>query len=462
MPSQSWTPEQVLLLAPDDASRKNAVGFASLGKWLHLGIDDPSQPKALWGECRGSSADPYRCQVDLTQVGFQCSCPSRKRPCKHSLGLLLLYAGQPDAFETLDPPDYVRAWLAKRAEHGERTASRQVAQPSGASEASRARRAAAREEKVRAGLDDLETWLRDLARQGLAAAQSQPAAFWENAAARLVDAQAPGLARLVRQMGSAAHSGSGWQDRLADLLARLYLALQGYRRIETLPEAHQADLRAVIGFTLRQDDLLENAPAASRLTDSWLVLGSAAEEEAGLRTLRTWLAGRDSGRMALVLSYSLPGQPAAKAAETNLTPGRVIETEMVFYPGAYPLRGVPRPGGANRPLEQADLDRLTSCRSLTAAAGMYAEALAANPWIEQFPLLIAEAGISYDGGWLLYDENERWIRVDPAFRAGEAMLGVSGGRPLNIFGEWNGSFFQPVSFWNSEIFHLVRPEARKA
>jgi len=36
----------------------------------------------------------------------------------------------------------------------------------------------------------LELWLRDLVRQGLAAAPGQPYSFWDAVAARLVDAQA--------------------------------------------------------------------------------------------------------------------------------------------------------------------------------------------------------------------------------------------------------------------------------
>src|SRR5512133_1536392 len=107
----SWTPEQVLGLAPDEASRKNASGLANPRKWLRLDKNDPANPTLLWGEMQGSGAEPYRCQVDLSGPAFKCSCPSRKLPCKHTLGLFLLYAGQPGAFETSQPPDWVMAWL---------------------------------------------------------------------------------------------------------------------------------------------------------------------------------------------------------------------------------------------------------------------------------------------------------------------------------------------------------------
>ena len=38
--------------------------------------------------------------------------------------------------------------------------------------------------------------------------------FWQNMAARMVDSQAPGLARRVRELGELASSGEGWQSRV--------------------------------------------------------------------------------------------------------------------------------------------------------------------------------------------------------------------------------------------------------
>src|SRR5512135_3549400 len=94
-----WTPEQVLALAPDEASRKNAGALATPRKWLVLCHHEEDGRGILWGEIRGSAADPYQCQVDLNGPWFKCSCPSRKLPCKHVLGLFLLYLTQPGLFE---------------------------------------------------------------------------------------------------------------------------------------------------------------------------------------------------------------------------------------------------------------------------------------------------------------------------------------------------------------------------
>ena len=62
---------------------------------------------------------PYQTIVDLTNIAFKCSCPSHKFPCKHALGLLLLYARSESAFAQEDEPEWVTSWIDKRAETAE-------------------------------------------------------------------------------------------------------------------------------------------------------------------------------------------------------------------------------------------------------------------------------------------------------------------------------------------------------
>ncbi|MBE0696802.1 MAG: SWIM zinc finger family protein, partial [Anaerolineaceae bacterium] len=290
--TNSWTPQQVLELAPDAGSRKNAAGLASQHKWQKLQKSQEEGRLILWGEIKGSGSDPYRCQANLDGPEFNCTCPSTKRPCKHALGLFLLFTSQPDTFETGTAPDWVTAWLAKRAEAAAQRAARAEGRGSASNPVQRERksggRSLGRDKKIRAGLDELEIWLCDLLRQGLAAAQSQAHPFWETAAARLVDAQAPGLARLVREMPTLAASGDGWQERMLEQIARLYLAVEGYRRIESLEEDTQADLRSLVGINIHRQELLKK----SGVSDAWLVMGRVIEEETNLKVQRTWLLGK--------------------------------------------------------------------------------------------------------------------------------------------------------------------------
>lgn len=109
------TEDQILQLAPDAASVKAVQGQAKTSKWPLLRCGE----RALWGHCQGSGSSPYQTIVDLTNIAFKCSCPSHKFPCKHALGLLLLYARSESAFAQEDEPEWVTSWIDKRAETAE-------------------------------------------------------------------------------------------------------------------------------------------------------------------------------------------------------------------------------------------------------------------------------------------------------------------------------------------------------
>ena len=91
----------------------------------------------------------------------------------------------------------------------------------------RAKRVASRERKVAAGIDELDRWLRDLMRRGLDSTRSEGYRFWDAMGARLVDAQAGGLGRSVRGLGSAANSGDAWPHLLLEGAGTSALAVRG-------------------------------------------------------------------------------------------------------------------------------------------------------------------------------------------------------------------------------------------
>src|SRR5512134_13753 len=220
----TYTSEQILALAPDASSAQAGKTLATPHKWLSLGRDN----RSVWGECHGSGAKPYQTQIDLSEPAFKCSCPSRKFPCKHALGLFLLLADKPATIKSSMPPAWVIDWLHTRDERAQKQAEKKERPPTPVDTEAQGKRAAKREAKIDAGIDELDVWLRDLIRSGLAKAQTQPNSFWGTPAARLVDAQAPGLARRVRELATIPASGPGWQERLLDRLSCLHLLIEGY------------------------------------------------------------------------------------------------------------------------------------------------------------------------------------------------------------------------------------------
>src|SRR4051812_46519830 len=197
--STRWTAGQVAGLAPDASSLAAARRLARPGPWSDTG----STETLLWGKCQGSGKTPYQVSVDLAGPAFRCSCPSRKLPCKHALALLLLWVkGDGDVSEATHAAKFAQEWADERAGRAGRSQAHQPGAGTPPDPVAQAKRLEERLALMTAGLDDFGRWLCDLVRAGTAAARQQPYSWWDSAAARLVDAQLPGLAEQVRGMAS--------------------------------------------------------------------------------------------------------------------------------------------------------------------------------------------------------------------------------------------------------------------
>ena len=409
-------------------------------KWQNVGQDE----RALWGECQGSGAKPYQTVVDLSEPAFKCSCPSRKFPCKHALGLFLLVANQPATATGIDVPAWAAEWLAKRDQQAQRRSEAAKKPDEEPDEATRARRASQkarrsldREAKVVAGLRELELWLRDLLRHGLASAQTRSIDYWEQMAARLIDAQAPGVARRVRDLSRVPQSGDGWSEQLLAKVSSLFLLLKAFERIETLPAATQADVRSAIGWSYKEEEL----PEENVISDEWLLLGQRTTGEEGLRVRRTWLWGQRSARGALVLEFAAPGQHLA----TEFLPGTTIEAELIFYPSNYPLRAALK----KRVNTTQSLKEIPGYPTSDQLLMTYAGVLALNPWLEAIPApLQTVVPVLRGEQWFASDNNNQLLSLKCEAISGWKLRALSGGYPITIFGEWNGRSLLPISAWS--------------
>lgn len=93
------------------------------------------------------------------------------------------------------------------------------------------------------GISELLLWIKDFIRNGLLNMPEKDAAYFENIARRIVDAQAPGLANMLRTLGEINFCREGWQSELLNQLLRIYLVATCYTNSDQLPEGLQQDLR---------------------------------------------------------------------------------------------------------------------------------------------------------------------------------------------------------------------------
>ncbi|MGD3106871.1 SWIM zinc finger family protein [Streptomyces sp. YGL11-2] len=466
---ERWTTDQVLALAPDEASRTAGGRLAAPGPWSETGADGG----AVWGECKGSGGKPYRTVVDVKGPAFRCSCPSRKFPCKHALGLLLLWVGAgaaghgggPGAVAAGEPPSWAAEWLTARGERagcppdgaapGGGPPSRAPAAPEAAE-----RRAERRMRRIAAGATELEQRLEDLLHSGLASAgrtggaspssgagtgTGTGAGSWDETAARMVDAQAPGLAARVRELGAISAAGADWPSRLLEECALLHLLDRGFLGIERLPAPLAATVRSRVGLTTEAAGLL-TGPDAATVRDRWLVLAQQDGEEGALTTRRIFLRGERTGRMALHLSFGGGHRPLDLA----LPPGLLLDADLAYYPAARPLRAAL--GERHAPAVPGPVP--PGC-GIDAALAAYGDALRDDPWLDAWPVVLADVTPipGRDGeGWQLADaDGESALPLDPRCLRRTAvwqLAAISGGAPLTVFGECGHRGFLPLTAWD--------------
>ena len=437
----AWTSEQVIALSPDAGSTKRGKALATATKWPLLGCSQ----QAAWGECQGSGKTPYRTIIDLSEPAFRCSCPSRKFPCKHALGLFLLLA-ESASFSQETPPDWVMEWLEKRTQSEEK---KQTKAKAASDPADQEKRLNKRTAKIEAGLADLDRWLQDIIRQGLADLPNKPYSFWDQTAARLVDAQAPGLARRVQALAGIPHMGEKWPERMLKALGQIHLLVQGYWHTKELEPLMQAEVRSQIGWPQTQADLLarieQSDPLVEKVEDTWQVLGKVVTKADSLKVQRVWLWGVRSERAVLVLSFAHGRSPL----DVSLVPGAYFDGEVVLYPGTGVRRGFVVSRVTSKDLNWAGL----GVDSVDGAVAQYAKALKESPWIVQFPMVLSRVWLRCEkGDWWLQDEAGLGLPLFSQFTGGWELLAISGGRPLAIFGEWEGETLRPLSLWSQKTF----------
>ena len=431
---QELTYEHILTLAPDAGTAQRAKSVAHAQRWHSL----EGNGQAIWGTL-GNPTDPYRTAVDFEGMGFRCSCPVRRQPCKHGIGLLLLFSKANHLFHLVEtPPDWLADWLKKRSEKAAKPSADTA--PGRSPEADNAlaeKRKQNREKRLfqmSAGLAELESWILDLFRQGLATLEGQASSYFNDLAARMVDAKLGTLARRIRQlpllMGEA-----NWNEKILSELGDIYLLLRAFQRLESLPEPLQDDLLSLAGVNFKKEDIL----SLEAVSDHWLVAGQTEEAEDGnLLARRTWLIGEKTGKVALLLDFSWGGQ----GFEMSFRLGTMLAAEVVFYPSAHPQRAI------LKKFEYSEVAFLlrNGYATLAAFADAYAGGLAENPWLGRFPAFLEEVvPIFYQKKYVLVDTDRKQLPLQADDDFGWKLVAIGCGRPIGVFGTWDGEVFVPLS-----------------
>lgn len=465
-PATRWAVEQVLALAPKPSSLVAARPAAVPSRWSSLGADQ----HGLWGRYRGT-AEPYDTVVDHVSVGFRCTCPSRVVPCKHTLALLLLWV-EGHVPEEVAPP-FAATWLANRVTPApsphpdplrsaapQRAAAPEVLPPTEPSS-----RRDDRVQRMRAGLTELDRWLDDRIRTGLADPSLARYDTWDQLAARLVDAQVGGLANRVRRLAGVVGTRSEWHQQLLGELGVLHLLAQAGQRIGELPGDLADSVAGALGWQVRQADVLAGVPS----TDVWQVLGRSDTREDRIEVRRLWLWGTATQRWAMVLSFAAYGQ----SLDDSLQVGRQVHADVFRYPGVLGLRVIvgTRHGETHHgETHHSETHHSQTHHSQTLAtpvpdAGSVAQvcrsigkAVAAEPWIDRYPVTVTAAPAVCEGRWVLTD-GEAALPLHPDIAGRASLLACTGGAVAPITCEWTPLGLIPLTVHLADRWVDVGPVA---
>jgi len=428
--------EQILTLAPDESSKKSGKDLANAGKWLSRSASE----LAIWGECKGSGAKPYLTQIDISSIAFKCSCPSRKFPCKHGLGLLLLYARDKAGFTAGPEPEWVREWLDKRTQRQEKAATRDE-KP--VDEVAQAKRLHAREGKVADGVAQLRIWLKDLLRAGLITVPTRHTSLFDNIVRRLIDAQAPGLAGMVRSLSAINVFEEGWESVFLDQLIRIYLLVEGYTHIDSLPALLQEDVKAFVGFTINQEELKEQEAQL----DTWLVLGKQVTENDNLTTEKFWLYGISSGRYSLVLQFIIRGQGAV----ISFVPGMFVRAELVFFPSSAPMRAV-----IKRQVKTEPDNIYKTLAGWKAVEEIELQENRVLPFRSERAFIVANLRVvNKNGNWWLQDEQNNYREIKSTVPGFWKMVAISAGKPVDMALTGKNTAFTAIGLWHQKKYYTL-------
>ncbi|GAA3411401.1 SWIM zinc finger family protein [Paenibacillus hodogayensis] len=335
-------------LAPNAGAIKNGRDLVKKNSFAELYRS--ADGTLLYGNCKGSGKEPYRCSADYQKPEnpvFRCTCPSRQFPCKHNLALLYAFAaGKP--FAEGDIPDDVAEKRGK-AEQREAKKEADAAQADGpapkrkTNKAALAKKLAAQLE----GVELLEKLVGQTVQTGLASLDAKALKVMEEQAKQLGNYYVPGLQAafrelvlLLRREGDRERAYTEAMDRLTTLHALIRKSrehLEARRENPELPMELASSLEERIGHAWQLGELREGGLVRTDAELLQLAFRSYADEARGEHVDEGWWIGLDTGELYATRLYR-PFRAAKHMREDDSCYAVVQSKELYVYPG----EGVPR------------------------------------------------------------------------------------------------------------------------
>lgn len=436
--------DQVEQIIPDASSAKSAKKLAKFEVWNNI---SGSTDQWIWGEIQGSAI--YQSAVFLPELKCECSCPSFKRPCKHALALLFVYTEYQDKFTVQSDeqsiPDRVQKWRDKKTKTLEKKENK-IDKP--IDEEARAKRQLAREKKMDAGIEALQTWLNDVVTMGLGRLRQQQHEKFRDIQSRLVDAQVAGLVSYLDEFSSALYQ-SNWQMQSSFWIAKLQTAVHLWQNRQQLKPELYEELKQLFGVNL-PTDAWDNISA--QILHIY-ALGQVTQELVNTRGRyrRQWLWDSQNLRDYLLLDFEIPPY-------SNFGLTLPFQKQLALNAKLYPVVSQQRLRLEDNLMSFNDLSLTLVApkgfENFDQAFTQYANGLKQYPlqlvrffWLEQLRL------VKQDKVIYLVDQDQKMCEIE--IKQFVELWFLVGNEPFSAGVEWNGLQLKLVSIWQGGHFECL-------
>ncbi|BFT70211.1 SWIM zinc finger family protein [Paenibacillus sp. P36] len=297
----------------------------------------------IFGECKGSGKEPYRCSIDWQQEGnpvFRCTCPSRQFPCKHNLGLMYAFTSGKTFIHSPIPPDI----LDKREKAEKREEKKKAADPE-APTAKRKTNKSALLKKIAAQLEGIsiaEKLILQLVSSGLGSLDKKALQTADEQAKQLGNYYIPGIQSALKDLTLQFRVEENRESVYAVVIEQLTTLqslikksreyLNGRLENPDLPMDAESTLEEWIGHAWQMAELRELGRVRAKAELLQLAFRSYTDQARGEFIDEGYWSDLQSGQIHLTRTYR-PFR-AAKHIREEDSIFQVVQTkELAQYPG---------------------------------------------------------------------------------------------------------------------------------
>ena len=284
------------------------------------------------------------------------------------------------------------------------------------------------------GAHDLSNWLNDLVKTGIAHLSSYEEIYWESISKKMVDSKLSGVSTRILRIKNLVQEADSWEESVLKEISNLNLLAKALNKLEQYSKTEQLTFLNLAGFNITKKHLEK----AILKKDQWQILAVEQWQEDKIKLRQTWIQGKESKFMGMLLEYAWGNQEFMTLWEA----GKIFYGELKIYPSSFPLRAMVsayqhREGG---------IESYAAYPNLEVFFQAYAKAISLNPLLPKFPVCLKNVKVvSKNEKVLLIDAEEKSLECTCEEKVKWSLLALSTGNAIRLFGIWNGIHLIPKS-----------------